>query len=41
MVIRKTRIFVDQELQVGFELTLAEEAAHHIFRELRLRSGHD
>ena len=37
---RKTRIFIDQELQVGTDLILAEEAAHHVSRVLRLRSGH-
>ena len=36
---RKTRIFVGQELQIGSELTLAEEVAHHVSRVLRLRSG--
>ena len=36
---RKTRIFVDQPLQEGTELMLVEEAAHHVFRVLRLRSG--
>jgi len=37
---RKTRIFVDQLLQEGRALTLADEAAHHVARVLRLRSRH-
>jgi len=37
---RKTRIFVDQPLREGAALILAEEAAHHISRVLRLRTGH-
>jgi len=36
---RKTRIFVDQNLQEGSRLVLAEEAGHHVSRVLRLRSG--
>lgn len=36
---RKTRIFVDQELQVGAELILAKQAAHHIDHVLRLKPG--
>ena len=37
---RKTRIFIDQLLQEGKELMLADEAAHHVARVLRLHSGH-
>lgn len=40
MLMRKTRIFVDQSLQEGKTLMLADEAAHHVPRVLRLRSGH-
>ncbi len=36
---RKTRIFVDQALQEGKEFVLPDEAAHHVARVLRLRSG--
>jgi 16S rRNA (uracil1498-N3)-methyltransferase len=36
---RKTRIFVDQPLQEAKTLMLADEAAHHVARVLRLRSG--
>ena len=37
---RKTRIFVDQKLRAGTVVVLADEAAHHISRVLRLRLGH-
>ena len=37
---RKTRIFVDQQLQEGKALMLPDEAAHHVARVLRLRTGH-
>ena len=37
---RKNRIFIDQILREGTELVLAEEAAHHVSRVLRLRPGH-
>jgi 16S rRNA (uracil1498-N3)-methyltransferase len=37
---RKTRIFVDQSLQEGKTLMLADEAAHHVAHVLRLRPGH-
>ena len=37
---RKTRIFVDQKLRAGAVVVLADEAAHHISRVLRLRLGH-
>ena len=37
---RKIRIFVDQRLQEGKAIMLADEAAHHVARVLRLRSGH-
>jgi 16S rRNA (uracil1498-N3)-methyltransferase len=37
---RKTRIFVDQKLQAEAEFVLADVAAHHISRVLRLRLGH-
>jgi len=33
----KTRIFIDQILREGAELILAEKAAHHVPRGLRLR----
>jgi len=33
---RKARIFVNQKLQVGAELMLAEETAHHVSCLLRL-----
>ena len=36
---RKTRIFVDLSLQEGKEFVLPDEAAHHVARVLRLRSG--
>ncbi len=36
---RKSRIFVDQTLQVGDELALVESAARHLARVLRLRVG--
>ena len=36
---RKTRIFVDQKLRAGTVVVLADEAAHHISRVLRLRLG--
>jgi len=37
---RKNRIFIDQILREGNEMVLAEEAAHHVSRVLRLRPGH-
>jgi len=37
---RKNRIFIDQILREGTEHVLAEEAAHHVSRVLRLRPGH-
>lgn len=37
---RKTRIFVDKKLHAEAEFVLADEAAHHLSRVLRLRLGH-
>ncbi len=37
---RRTRIFVDRPLRAGAEFVLANAAAHHISRVLRLRPGH-